>query len=93
MRKLASEGKARVFATDAILTTLMCVKSSKYSWDLIVTKKGAFWPFCWGLGAVLVCICLLWVLAVVGMIAWGMDSSRHVGQGAHGGQITTFIIR
>lgn len=38
MRRLASEGKAKVFATDSILTTLMCVKSSKYSWDLIITK-------------------------------------------------------
>ena len=38
-RRLASEGKARVFATDALLTTLMCVKSSKYSWDVIVTKQ------------------------------------------------------
>jgi hypothetical protein len=28
-----------VFATDALLTTLMCVKSSKYSWDVIVTKQ------------------------------------------------------
>lgn len=38
MRRLASEGKAKVFATDVILTTLMCVKSSKYSWDLVITK-------------------------------------------------------
>jgi translation initiation factor 3 subunit D len=40
MRRLASEGAAKVFATDAILTTLMCVKSSKYSWDLLITKQG-----------------------------------------------------
>lgn len=37
-RKLASEGAAKVFATDTILTTIMCMKSSKYSWDLIVSK-------------------------------------------------------
>ncbi|KAF5837662.1 eukaryotic translation initiation factor 3 subunit D [Dunaliella salina] len=39
IRKAAAENKARVFATDNILTTLMCMKSSKYSWDLIVTKQ------------------------------------------------------
>lgn len=37
-RKMATENQAKVFATDNILTTLMCMKSSKYSWDLIVTK-------------------------------------------------------
>ncbi|KAJ9522640.1 hypothetical protein QJQ45_019730 [Haematococcus lacustris] len=40
MRKLAAEHKATVFATDTILTTLMCMRSSKYSWDLLVTKIG-----------------------------------------------------
>jgi translation initiation factor 3 subunit D len=37
---LAGEAAAQVFATDSILTTLMCIKSSKYSWDLVVTKQG-----------------------------------------------------
>mmetsp|Transcript_2749 Transcript_2749/g.4745 ORF Transcript_2749/g.4745 Transcript_2749/m.4745 type:complete len:516 (+) Transcript_2749:103-1650(+) len=38
IRKLSTEGAAQVFATDSILTTLMCVKSAKYSWDLVITK-------------------------------------------------------
>lgn len=29
-----------MFATDALLTTLMCVKSSVYSWDLLATRVG-----------------------------------------------------
>ena len=37
---MAAEDKARVFATDGILTTLMCIKSSVYSWDIIVTRVG-----------------------------------------------------
>ena len=39
-RKLAAEDRARVFATDSILTTLMCIKSSIYSWDILVTRVG-----------------------------------------------------
>eukprot|EP00798_Chlamydomonas_sp_ICE-L_P017542 gene17542-23863_t len=38
IKRLAAENKAKVFASDNILTTLMCVKSSVYSWDIIVTK-------------------------------------------------------
>lgn len=38
-RKLASEGQATVFATDSILTTIMCMRSSRYSWDLLVSKN------------------------------------------------------
>lgn len=40
IRRLAAEDKARVFCTDRILTTLMCVKSSVYSWDVMVTRIG-----------------------------------------------------
>lgn len=40
IRRLAAEDKARVFATDSILTTLMCVKSSVYSWDILITRAG-----------------------------------------------------
>jgi hypothetical protein len=29
-----------VFVTDSILTTLMCVKSSVYSWDVVITRVG-----------------------------------------------------
>lgn len=28
-----------MFATDSILTTLMCVRSAVYGWDILVTKK------------------------------------------------------
>jgi len=40
IRRLAAEGGARVFVTDAILTALMCVKSSVYSWDIVITRAG-----------------------------------------------------
>jgi translation initiation factor 3 subunit D len=40
IRELAASDKARVFATDRILTTLMCIKSSVYSWDIVVTRVG-----------------------------------------------------
>lgn len=40
MRKLAAEDKARVFVTDSILATMMCVKSSVYSWDILITRAG-----------------------------------------------------
>lgn len=40
IRKLAAEDAARVFITDSILATLMCVKSSVYSWDIVITRAG-----------------------------------------------------
>ncbi|GAX73308.1 hypothetical protein CEUSTIGMA_g762.t1 [Chlamydomonas eustigma] len=40
IRKLADAASARVFATDSILTTLMCVRSAIYSWDILITKAG-----------------------------------------------------
>ena len=39
-RQLAGEDKARVFATDTVLTTLMCAARSVYSWDVVVTRAG-----------------------------------------------------
>ncbi len=39
-RRLAAEDRARVFATDTVLTTLMCCKSSVYSWDILITRAG-----------------------------------------------------
>eukprot|EP00850_Spirogloea_muscicola_P016839 SM000140S00588 [mRNA] locus=s140:76311:80526:- [translate_table: standard] len=38
--KLASEDVGTVFATDAILSTLMCAPRSVYSWDIVVQRVG-----------------------------------------------------
>ncbi|KAE9591731.1 hypothetical protein Lal_00038759 [Lupinus albus] len=40
IRKLANEDKATVFATDSILSTLMCAPRSVYSWDIVVQRVG-----------------------------------------------------
>ncbi|KAF5474417.1 eukaryotic translation initiation factor 3 subunit D-like [Juglans microcarpa x Juglans regia] len=40
IRRLANEDKATVFATDAILSTLMCSPRSVYSWDIVVQRVG-----------------------------------------------------
>ncbi|RAL44791.1 hypothetical protein DM860_003550 [Cuscuta australis] len=40
IRRLANEDKATVFATDTILSTLMCAPRSVYSWDIVVEKVG-----------------------------------------------------
>ncbi|XP_030974467.1 eukaryotic translation initiation factor 3 subunit D-like [Quercus lobata] len=40
IRRLASEDKATVFATDTILATLMCAPRSVYSWDIVVQRVG-----------------------------------------------------
>ncbi|KAL9669436.1 hypothetical protein QQ045_006983 [Rhodiola kirilowii] len=40
IRRLASEDKATVFATDTILSTLMCAPRSVYSWDIVVQRVG-----------------------------------------------------
>ncbi|KAJ6333524.1 hypothetical protein OIU77_009403 [Salix suchowensis] len=40
IRRLASEDKATVFATDNILATLMCATRSVYSWDMVVQRVG-----------------------------------------------------
>lgn len=39
MAKLAKENKANVFATDAIVSLLMCSARTVYPWDLVITKK------------------------------------------------------
>ena len=40
LKKMAAEGKARVFITDSVLTALMCTPRSVYSWDVIITRRG-----------------------------------------------------
>ncbi|KAF5179525.1 Eukaryotic translation initiation factor 3 subunit d [Thalictrum thalictroides] len=40
IRRLANEDKATVFATDSILSTLMCAPRSVYSWDIVVQRVG-----------------------------------------------------
>ncbi|PKU76780.1 eukaryotic translation initiation factor 3 subunit D-like [Dendrobium catenatum] len=40
IRRLANEDKAAVFATDAILSALMCAPRSVYSWDIIIQRVG-----------------------------------------------------
>lgn len=41
-RDLAKKGVGRVFATDSLITTLMCATRSVYSWDIIVERQGDF---------------------------------------------------
>ena len=57
LRRLASEKQGVVFATDAILTALMCFKSSVYSWDVVVTRTGELWLVFFVLGLVLCSLC------------------------------------
>ncbi|KAG6523258.1 eukaryotic translation initiation factor 3 subunit D-like [Zingiber officinale] len=40
IRRLAADDKATVFATDAILSALMCAPRSVYSWDIIIQRVG-----------------------------------------------------
>ncbi|KAG4124234.1 hypothetical protein ERO13_D10G027200v2 [Gossypium hirsutum] len=40
IRRLANEDKATVFATDTILSTLMCAPRSVYSWDIVIQRVG-----------------------------------------------------
>jgi translation initiation factor 3 subunit D len=40
LQRMATEGKARVFFTDSVLTALMCTQRSVYSWDIIITRRG-----------------------------------------------------
>eukprot|EP00958_Prasinococcus_capsulatus_P004332 scaffold401_cov399-Prasinococcus_capsulatus_cf.AAC.16 len=40
IQKLAEEDKAQVFATDSILSTLMCVTRSAYPWDIVIQRVG-----------------------------------------------------
>uniref|UniRef100_A0A5B6YIZ6 Eukaryotic translation initiation factor 3 subunit D n=1 Tax=Davidia involucrata TaxID=16924 RepID=A0A5B6YIZ6_DAVIN len=40
IRRLANEDKATVFATDSILSSLMCAPRSVYSWDIVIQRVG-----------------------------------------------------
>ncbi|QIW96953.1 hypothetical protein AMS68_002471 [Peltaster fructicola] len=40
MQELAEKDEATIFATDNILSMLMCAPRSVYSWDLVITKQG-----------------------------------------------------
>jgi translation initiation factor 3 subunit D len=40
IQELADKDEAAVFATDNILSMLMCATKSVYSWDLVFTRKG-----------------------------------------------------
>ncbi|KAL9638899.1 MAG: hypothetical protein Q9164_001274 [Protoblastenia rupestris] len=40
IQELADKDEATIFATDNILSMLMCAPRSVYSWDLVITKQG-----------------------------------------------------
>jgi translation initiation factor 3 subunit D len=40
IQELADKDEATVFATDNILSMLMCATKSVYSWDLVITRRG-----------------------------------------------------
>ncbi|KAJ1655326.1 hypothetical protein IWQ61_004903 [Dispira simplex] len=40
MERLAHQGKARVFATDSVVTMLMCATRTVYPWDLVINRVG-----------------------------------------------------
>ncbi|KAK6544004.1 hypothetical protein TWF694_000718 [Orbilia ellipsospora] len=40
IQKLAEHDEASVFATDTILSTLMCATRSVYSWDIVINRVG-----------------------------------------------------
>ncbi|KAH6638097.1 eukaryotic translation initiation factor 3 subunit D [Boeremia exigua] len=40
LQELADKDEATVFATDNVLSMLMCATKSVYSWDLVFTKRG-----------------------------------------------------
>lgn len=42
MKDLREKSTGTIYATDAILATLMTSVKSLYSWDLVVRKKGPF---------------------------------------------------
>ena len=41
IQELADKDEATIFATDNILSMLMCAPRSVYSWDLIITRQGS----------------------------------------------------
>ena len=40
LQELADKDEATIFATDNILSMLMCATKSVYSWDMVITKRG-----------------------------------------------------
>src|SRR5882762_175323 len=38
--KLASKGTAAIYATDVILSVLMCAPRSVYPWDIVIVREG-----------------------------------------------------
>jgi translation initiation factor 3 subunit D len=40
LQELAEKDEATIFATDNILSMLMCATKSVYSWDMVITKRG-----------------------------------------------------
>ncbi|KAF2636616.1 translation initiation factor eIF-3, subunit D [Massarina eburnea CBS 473.64] len=40
LQELAEKDEATIFATDNILSMLMCATKSVYSWDIVITKRG-----------------------------------------------------
>jgi translation initiation factor 3 subunit D len=40
IQELAEKNEATIFATDNILSMLMCATKSVYSWDLVITRRG-----------------------------------------------------
>jgi translation initiation factor 3 subunit D len=40
IQELAEKDEGTIFATDSILSMLMCSPKSVYSWDLVITKRG-----------------------------------------------------
>lgn len=38
--QLAAKGQAQIFATDSILSMLMCTTRSVYPWDIVLTREG-----------------------------------------------------
>jgi translation initiation factor 3 subunit D len=40
IQELAEKDEATIFATDSILSMLMCATKSVYSWDMVITRRG-----------------------------------------------------
>ncbi|ORY90663.1 eukaryotic translation initiation factor 3 subunit D [Leucosporidium creatinivorum] len=40
IQELAAKDKAQIFATDAILSMLMCTTRTVYPWDIVITREG-----------------------------------------------------
>jgi len=40
IQELADKGEATIFATDSVLSMLMCAPRSVYSWDIVIVRQG-----------------------------------------------------